>query len=430
MITETLHSFTFGGRQLFVNPTNLQTSEDPSTALGGAPRTLVRQRSATSYLTLHLTQACNLSCSYCFGAHLHGGLMPLDTGSAAIDFVFGQSDQDIAFRFFGGEPLLAFDLIKRLVAYALEKRAQEGNLRQVSFNIFTNAVNLTDEQVAFFKEHRFSVFVSLDGPEVVHNRYRRMRNGSGTFDKVFNHARWLASELPHRVLIRSVLDPSSDDSLVDIAEALFATGATFVSFTLPWVASDSPFALTPSRVERLRTEVDALAHWYLNNITRDRRLGYLGLHPFNKIIIKAMHQESPLEVHACGAGVEGAAVSTDGRLYPCHAFVGYPQFEMGGVWGLSPGGAAIRNSFVDYGAETVRSCKECWARNLCTARCPADSFFFSGEIHEMNGLRCHFYRRVYEAGLAINYILTHDHPREYKIIERLIDKKERIIGAH
>jgi uncharacterized protein len=426
---EALHSFTYEGVRLYIDPSNpLVVSSTPNIQEKISVREVNHSHSLLSFLTIYLTQACNLSCKYCFGAHLKSKSMEIDTARAALDYLFSQGNHDVAIRFFGGEPTLRFEILQAMVEYATYKINAEENKRKIFFSIFTNAFNLKEEHIAFFRQHEFSVFISLDGPEKVHDRNRILKDGTGTFSQVFSNACWLVSELPHRVLIRAVIDPSLCD-LVGVAETLFGTGADFVSLTLPWVSKDSPFVLNEKRLNSLKKAIDNLSRWYLYNIIRTRRFDRIGLHPFVKLITKAMVSCASLEVYACGAGVESAAVSTDGTLFPCHAFVGHSQFATGDVWGTSLN-PEVQKQFRYYGADTVNSCKDCWAKYICTARCPADSYLFSGNIFHLNTLRCDFYRYIYEVSLGIYYILATMHPKEYRLVQRFVSKRSHVLGPY
>jgi len=426
---EIVHGFSFDGLRLWVNSDN-PSQVDNTPNIQFVERLIIKNRLPLNFLTLNITQVCNLSCTYCFGSHLNNITMNEDTAFASVNYLLSQNDGDVGIRFFGGEPLLNFELLKSVTEYVEHKMNLEGNSRKVFFNIFTNALNLRDEHIEFFKRKAFSVFISLDGPADIHDQNRIRKDGSGSFVDVFKNARRLVNELPpYRVTIRAVVDPSVGSSLIEIVEALFDTGAARVSFTLPWVLKNSSLAVNIEHADKLKKSIEDLGIWYLNNI-KNRRFDKIGLHPFVTIMGYYLFPSSNLYAHSCGAGVEAITVSSEGTMFPCHAFAGYPQFAMGDVSTENHSSTDVYDEFLRYQADNIKKCGDCWAKYICLTRCPADTFIYSGDLYDINQLRCDVYRRLFEVSLGICYILKHNYPKEYKVLKRLLGENINQADPH
>ncbi len=396
----------------------------------GAPRELYEplpvnnQRRGLNFITLHVTEKCNFSCRYCFVApnSRRNLAMSLETAKQAVRLIYASSEDRVAIRFFGGEPLLNFELIEEVVSYAEKLMHSAG--KSISFNIFTNGALLRPEHVDFFEKHPFTVFLSIDGTEDTHDKLRPFRGGAGSYRLVSQKAKLLLERIPYRVLARAIVDPRDRVvSLVEVAEGLIDLGFLFISLEVPWVDSNSRFALDAASTERLKDEFTRLADVFLDR-TLHKKTDFFGLHQFGGLL-RHLTEGISLDTYSCGAGAEMVAVSTDGALYPCHAFVGMEQFKIGHVT-LEETDHAIREQFIRYGSETISSCQTCWARFLCRKRCPFDAYLFTGDLWSPNPYRCDLERHIVELTLYIYHSLKQNNPKMLEVFRWMVKKRLKI----
>lgn len=388
------------------------------------PLPISRHRKSFSYLMLYVTAKCNFACKYCFESDCLArpqANMSLETAQRAVELLFAGDEKDVAIGFFGGEPLTRWTLIENVVSYA--ERLASTRAKTISFAIFTNGFLLEQSHVEFFKRHSFTVFLSIDGPEEIHNEIRPLRDGTASYQRVAQSARLLLQAMPLQTVALTVIDPQQTRaSLARIVDSLTQLGFLFVGLETPWAEPGSEFALDANSTQRLKNEFAELADMFLDGLLRGR-VNWFDQRQFGLPLRRLLKLEAgaPLDVYSyCRAGTEMLAVSGDGALYPCQSFVGMEQFKLGHVASGGVSNISLRDQFIRYSSETTASCQACWARFLCGyARCPYDSYLSAGDCWLPNPHRCELERHIVELGLYIYHSVKRHNPKMFDVLSQL-----------
>ncbi len=358
-------------------------------------------------MCLLVTQDCNLRCKYCFASageyHINGScLMSYETGKRALDWLVEKSGRRHALEvdFFGGEPLMNFDVVKQLVAYG--RSLEKAHDKQFKFTITTNAVALTDEMIDFFNREMHNVVLSIDGRPEVHDRMRPTPNGKGSYEIMMPKARRLAERRGQKdYYVRGTYSAHNLDFGNDV---LHLADLGFEQISIEPVVADAAcdYALSEDMLPAIVDEYERLARIYLKRREEPARW-------FNFFHFMIDLKGGPClrkRLTGCGAGNEYVAITTDGDIYPCHQFVGREGYRMGSV--LDGGfDQAIQEQFAQNHVLNKEKCRECWARFYCSGGCAANAQAFSGNIREPYDLECKMERKRLECAMAI-YAKEHE----------------------
>jgi len=348
-------------------------------------------------LCLHLAHDCNLSCRYCFGAQgsFAGprSLMPAEVGRRAIDFLLASCGprRHVEIDFFGGEPLLNFSVLRELVAYGRDRAARLG--KEIKFTVTTNAVLLTKKTGDYLAENQISVILSLDGRRPVHDRMRVFPGGDGSYDLVVNNiSRFLEAHPEVDYYLRGTFTRANLDFAGDVLH-LADLGFDKISVE-PVVASpEESYALREEDLPLVFAEYERLAAELVSRARRGREIDF---YHFN--IDLAGGPCLPKRLSGCGAGGEYLAVTPQGDLYPCHQFVGRPDYWLGDV-ARGVVRSDLRAMFRRAHIYNKEGCSECWARFYCSGGCHASAQAFNGDIHKPYKLACRYMQKRLECAL-------------------------------
>ena len=350
-------------------------------------------------LCLHIAHTCNLNCSYCFASQgkFNGerGLMSFEVGKRALDFLIENSGtrHNLEVDFFGGEPLMNFQVVKDLVAYArsIEKDANK-NFR---FTLTTNGVLVDDDVIDFANREMSNVVLSLDGRKEVHDRFRVDYNGNGSFDKIVpKFQRFVEKRGNKDYYMRGTFTHANPDFLEDI-KTMLDLGFTELSMEPVVCAPNDPSALTEADKAIVMDQYEKLAELML----RKQREGK----PFTFYHYMIDLKSGPCiykRVSGCGSGTEYMAVTPWGDLYPCHQFVGDDNYKLGNVFeGVK--NTEIQNKFANSNVYTKLECKDCWAKLYCSGGCPANSYHATGDINGVYSYGCDLFRKRMECAIYL-----------------------------
>ena len=358
---------------------------------------------AIKALCLHVAHVCNLNCSYCFASQgkYHGerALMSFEVGKRAIDFLIESSKghHNLDIDFFGGEPLMNWDVVKKLVAYGREQeKLYDKNIR---FTLTTNGVLLDDEVTEFCNREMHNVVLSLDGRPEVHDRFRRDYAGNGSYDKVIeNFRRFVAARGDKSYYMRGTYTHYNTDFLQDILH-MADQGFTELSMEPVVTAPDDPCALTKEDLPILFQQYENLA---LEMIRREKAgKGFTFYHYMLSL------EGGPCiykRVAGCGSGTEYLAVTPWGDLYPCHQFVGDERYKMGDLWeGVT--NTELRSKFASSNAYSRPGCENCWAKLYCAGGCAANAYHATGDILGVYDYGCELFRKRMECAIMLKIAL-------------------------
>ena len=350
-------------------------------------------------LCLHVAHTCNLNCSYCFASQgkFHGdrALMSLEVGKQAIDFLVAHSGErtNLEVDFFGGEPLMNWQVVKDIVSYARSLEAEHH--KHFRFTLTTNGVLVDDEVIDFANREMHNVVMSLDGRREVHDRFRKDYAGHGSYDVIvpkFQKFAWARGDRDY--YIRGTFTHYNTDFTNDILH-MADLGFTQLSMEPVVCAPDDPCALTEEDMPVLFAQYELLAREMLRREKEGR--GFTFYH----YMVDLTHGPCIYKrISGCGSGTEYMAVTPWGDLYPCHQFVNDPAYLLGNVWdGVT--NTAVRDDFKLCNAYARPECQDCWAKLYCSGGCPANAYHASGSIRGIYEQGCRLFRKRMECAIMM-----------------------------
>ena len=348
-------------------------------------------------LCLHVAHTCNLNCDYCFAAQgkYHGerAVMSFEVGKRAIDFLIENSAgrRNLEVDFFGGEPLMNWDVCKQIVEYARSIEKEHG--KNFRFTLTTNGLNLNDEVIEFANREMHNVVLSLDGRKEVHDRLRKTVGGQGSYDVIVPKFQHFVEKREGRgYYMRGTFTHHNVDFTNDLFHML-DLGFTELSMEPVVCPPDDPYALTKEDLPKLFEQYEILAKEQI----RRRREG----RPFTFYHYMIDLTGGPCiykRISGCGSGTEYMAVTPWGDLYPCHQFVGDEAYKLGDIWnGVT--NTDLRDEFKLCNAYARPDCKDCWAKLYCSGGCAANAYHATGSIRGVYDYGCDLFRKRIECAI-------------------------------
>lgn len=351
-------------------------------------------------LCLLVAHSCNLACSYCFASqgHYHGesGLMSFETGKRALDFLIENSGtrRNLEVDFFGGEPLVNFQVCKDLVAYARSIEKEKG--KNFRFTLTTNGVGLTEEIMDWANEECHNVVLSLDGRKEVNDRFRVDRKGKGSYDQIVpKFQRFVEKRGDKEYYMRGTFSHFNTDFTEDIAHMADELGFKELSMEPVVLNPGEPSALTEEDLPILYEQYEKLAL----DLLRRKKAG----DPVTFYHYMVDLDRGPCiykRISGCGSGTEYMAVSAQGELYPCHQFVSDKEYKLGDIWnGITKEEA--REEFRNTNVYTREDCGKCWAKLYCAGGCAANAYHSTGDIAGTYEYGCKLFRKRMECAIMM-----------------------------
>lgn len=350
-------------------------------------------------LCLHVAHTCNLNCAYCFASQgkYHGerAIMSLDVAKRALDFLIENSGsrRNLEVDFFGGEPLMNFDMLKELVAYA--RSIEKEHNKNFRFTLTTNGVLIDDDVIEFANKEMSNVVLSLDGRKEVHDRYRVDYAGNGSWEKIVPKFQKLVEARGHKdYYMRGTFTHANPDFLEDI-KTMLDLGFTELSMEPVVCAEGDPSELTQEDMPIVMEQYEKLAELM---IERDKEGK-----PFTFYHYMIDLQGGPCiykRISGCGSGTEYMAVTPWGDLYPCHQFVGDEKFCLGNIWdGVK--NTEIQEEFAGCNVYAREECRDCWARLYCSGGCAANAYHATGSVKGVYKYGCELFRKRMECAIMV-----------------------------
>lgn len=366
-----------------------------------------KRKTVVKALCLHIAHDCNLACKYCFAdeGEYHGQkreLMSLEVGKKAIDFLIENSGNRVNLEvdFFGGEPLMNFQVVKDIVAYGRSKEKEYN--KNFRFTLTTNGMLLNDDVIEFCNEEISNVVLSLDGRKEINDFMRPTRGGIGSYDVIvpkfqnFVSKRGSKSYYLRGTFTRKNLDFTKDfDLMADLG---------FKEISIEPVVSpdDSEFAIREQDLPQIYEEYDKLA---VNLIERERAGKPVTF--FHYMLDLNGGPCVYKRLSGCGSGTEYLAVTPQGDLYPCHQFVGNEDFKLGNIFeGIEK--TEIVDEFKMCNVYAKDKCKDCFARFYCSGGCAANSYQFHNTILDTYDIGCKLQQKRVECAIMIKAALADD----------------------
>ena len=364
----------------------------------------LKERSAgvVKALCLHVAHTCNLNCSYCFASQgkYHGdrAVMSFEVGKQALDFLIANSGtrRNLEVDFFGGEPLMNFDVVKQLVAYARSVEKQHN--KNFRFTLTTNGVLIDDDVIDFANRECSNVVLSLDGRREIHDRFRVDYAGKGSWDNIVpKFQKMVEARQGREYYMRGTFTHANPDFLNDI-KTMLDLGFTELSMEPVVCAPGDPSELTETDMPIVMKQYEELAQLMIER----RKAGK----PFTFYHYMIDLTGGPCiykRVSGCGSGTEYMAVTPWGDLYPCHQFVGEEKFKLGDVWN----GVTNHDAQAEFAACNVYAhpeCADCWAKLYCSGGCAANAYHATGSVTGVYEPGCRLFRKRMECAIMLEAV--------------------------
>ena len=350
-------------------------------------------------LCLHIAHTCNLNCSYCFASQgkYHGerAIMSYEVGKRALDFLMENSGtrRNLEVDFFGGEPLMNFQVVKDLVAYARSVEQERG--KNFRFTLTTNGVLVDDEVIDWANRECSNVVLSLDGRKEVHDRFRVDYAGKGSWEKIVpKFQRFVEKRGGRDYYMRGTFTHANPDFLKDI-QTMLDLGFNELSMEPVVCAKGDPSALTEADLVIVMDQYEKLAQLMLEKDKEGKPFTF-----YHYMIDLSGGPCIYKRISGCGSGTEYMAVTPWGDLYPCHQFVGEERFKLGNIWdGVT--NKEVQGEFAACNVYAHPECRDCWARLYCSGGCAANAYHATGSVTGVYEDGCKLFRKRMECAIMV-----------------------------
>ncbi|MBR2484640.1 MAG: thioether cross-link-forming SCIFF peptide maturase [Oscillospiraceae bacterium] len=354
-------------------------------------------------LCLHVAHTCNLNCGYCFASQgkYHGerALMSFEVGKQALDFLMDNSGSrtNLEVDFFGGEPLMNWDVVKQLVEYARSVEKERG--KNFRFTLTTNGMLIDDEVIEFANREMSNVVLSLDGRKEIHDRTRVDYAGGGSYERIVPKFQKLVESRGGKdYYMRGTFTHANPDFTKDIFHMADDLGFTELSMEPVVCAPDDPAALTKEDLEIVKEQYEILAKDMIRREKDGKPITF-----YHYMLDLTGGPCIYKRISGCGSGTEYMAVTPWGDLYPCHQFVGDEAFKLGDIWkGVT--NEAVREDFRSCNAYARPECADCWAKLYCSGGCAANAYHASGSIRGIYENGCELFRKRMECAIMMKVV--------------------------
>ena len=371
----------------------------PDTFEGMAGKLKEKTAGVVKALCIHIAHTCNLNCSYCFASQgkYHGdrAMMSFEVGKRAFDFLIENSGnrRNLEVDFFGGEPLMNFDVVKKLVEYARSIEKQHN--KNFRFTLTTNGMLIDDDVIDFANREMSNVVLSLDGRKEVHDRYRVDYAGNGSWEKIVpKFQKLVEARKGKNYYMRGTFTHQNPDFLEDI-KTMLDLGFNELSMEPVVCAKGDPSELTAEDMEIVKKQYEDLAELMLKKDKEGKPFTF-----YHYMIDLTGGPCIYKRISGCGSGTEYMAVTPWGDLYPCHQFVGEEKFKLGDIWqGVT--NKEIQGEFAACNVYAREECRDCWARLYCSGGCAANAYHATGSVKGIYENGCELFRKRMECAIMV-----------------------------
>ena len=371
----------------------------PDTFEGMASKLKQKTSGVIKALCMHIAHTCNLNCEYCFASQgkYHGdrAVMSFEVGKRALDFLIENSGsrRNLEVDFFGGEPLMNFDVVKQLVAYARSIEKQHN--KNFRFTLTTNGMLIDDDVIEFANQECSNVVLSLDGRKEIHDRYRVDYAGNGSWEKIVPKFKKLVDARGGKdYYMRGTFTHANPDFLKDI-QVMLDLGFSELSMEPVVCAPGDPSELTEEDKLIVMDQYEKLAELMRKRDKEGKPFTF-----YHYMIDLTGGPCIYKRISGCGSGTEYMAVTPWGDLYPCHQFVGEEKFKLGDIWkGVE--NTAIQDEFMACNVYARPECHDCWARLYCSGGCAANAYHSTGSITGVYKYGCDLFRKRMECAIMV-----------------------------
>lgn len=360
---------------------------------------LINRQTYVKALCLNVSHTCNLSCEYCFASQgKYNGdraIMSYEVGQRAIDYLLENSGyhRNLDVDFFGGEPLMAWKVVKEIVAYARSK--EEEYKKTFRFTFTTNGMLLNNEVTDFLNQEMYNVVLSLDGRKEVHDRLRKTVTGKGSYDHIVpKFQEFVEKRGDKEYYVRGTYTHNNVDFSNDIFH-IADLGFDKLSMEPVICNPQEPYALTEEDLPEIYNQYEILATEMLKR--EEKGNGFTFYHYMLDLSEGPCIQK---RISGCGSGTEYLAVTPWGDIFPCHQFVGDDEYKLGNIWdGITKPETQFK--FKECNCYSKPECQDCWAKLYCSGGCPANALHATGSLKGTYDFSCDIFRKRIECSMMV-----------------------------
>lgn len=350
-------------------------------------------------MCLLVAMDCNLRCEYCFAStgdySMGRQVMSFETGKKALDFLLENSGdrENLEVDFFGGEPLMNWDVVKQLFEYGRSREAEFN--KKFRFTITTNGMLLDEEKMDFINREMSNVVMSIDGRKDVNDRVRKRVDGTGCYDRIVEKYVQLAEKRNYEnYYVRGTFTKYNLDFSNDV---FHLNDLGFDQISVEPVACDSKekYAITEKDLPAVFAEYERLAQLMLINRKKGKKFNF-----FHFMLDLDQGPCAIKRLRGCGSGNEYVAIATNGDIYPCHQFAGMPEYLMGNI-NTGSFNLEMKNRFAAAHIYNKDDCRRCWAKFYCSGGCNANNYIYTGNILTSHKLSCEIQKKRLECAIMI-----------------------------
>ncbi len=344
-----------------------------------------------------------MDCGYCFAGkgEYNGekGLMSLDVAKKAINFLIRNSEgrTNLEVDFFGGEPLLNWNVCKEIVKYA--RNLEDKYNKNFRFTLTTNGLLIDDDVIEFSNREMSNVVLSLDGRKGTNDNMRKTKNGKGTYDLIIdNFKKFADSRNQKNYYMRGTYTSFNKDFAKDIIH-MADLGFKELSMEPVVCSSKMPYALKREDIDILKENYDILAKEMIKRYKEGN-----GFNFYHYDVDLTGGPCIAKRISGCGVGTEYLAITPEGDIYPCHQFVGDQKYLIGNL----DEGITKKEALADFEKCNVYSkpeCKKCFAKLYCSGGCAANAYHTNGDINTIYDFSCELHKKRIECAIMIQVAL-------------------------
>lgn len=354
-------------------------------------------------MCLNIAHDCQLRCKYCFASTGDFGkgrkLMSIETAKHAIDFLLENSGDrpNLELDFFGGEPLMNFNVVKQTVEYARSREAEFG--KKFRFTITTNGLLLDDDKIDFINREMSNVVLSIDGRKQINDYFRVLPNGAGCYDIILpKYQKLVAGRGDKEYYVRGTFTKKNLDFSEDVF-ALFNAGFDQISIE-PVVGDSDEYALTEKELPAVFKEYENLAKRILDNEKSGKKFNF-----FHFMLDLDQGPCAIKRLRGCGCGNDYVAITPDGDIFPCHQFVGIDEYKMGNI-DEGTFDHDMKADFANCHVYSKPDCRKCWAKFYCSGGCNANNFQYMGDVRSAHKISCELEKKRLECAIMMKAVRT------------------------
>lgn len=359
----------------------------------------LKENAPVKAMCLHVSHDCNLRCKYCFAdeGKYHTEkreLMTAETGKRAMDYLVEHSGhrRNLEVDFFGGEPLMNFEVVKEVVEYARELEKKHNKVFR--FTVTTNGILLDEKKLEYINENMSNIVLSIDGRKEVNDRMRYRADGSGSYDKIVPIFQKVAeSRNQDNYYVRGTFTRENLDFSKDVIH-LADLGFKQISIEPVVCGEETDYSLREEDLPKIFNEYESLVKEYVKRIKEGNG--------FNFFHFMIDLEEGPCiikRLSGCGCGCEYLAVAPNGDVYPCHQFVGSEEYKMGSLYDSNGLNKELRSTFEKCNVYTKPDCDSCFAKFFCSGGCIANACLINGDMNKPHKLSCQMMKKRVECSL-------------------------------